>query len=52
MKQFMKTIGYLSFIFICYLAFKQVSVNGMFDTWKLNQYLNKNGVNVNYDAKR
>lgn len=30
-----KTIGYASFLFICYLAYKQVKVNGLFDNYRL-----------------
>lgn len=34
-----KVIGYASFLFICYLAYKQVQVSGLFDTYKLNMYM-------------
>lgn len=57
MKNFLHTIGYISFAFIAFLAFKQVQASGLFDTYALNRYLKRNTVEDpygkelhNYDA--
>lgn len=48
MKNFLHTIGYISFAFIAFLAFKQVQASGLFDTYALNRYLKRNTVEDPY----